>query len=330
MLRELAELTQIDEGNSAIVPGARLRSRGAGDLRAGNRPREVHPRGAPADRGHRQEHRREDPRAARDRPGGEARGAAPEAPGERGRAAAHPGPGTEGAREAARRARRKFHRRPAPGAGRAPRARARGLRREVRGEARPRRRQPGCGALARADADLDRPAPRAARRRAPARGARGDARLVLRLAAPLLRDDRGHRHRGGRERARAGDGRAGLDELRRARARTRGVEDERGHPPRSPDRPAGGGGAPARRRAPLLHRIQGPQHQAPPARARPRPDAQRIRALPHRGRRNRGRRERRADLPGARPALHPAGAARGRRRDRGRRERPAPAVRSAM
>ena len=64
-------------GRPAVVPRARLRERGAGDRRAGDRPRRAHRQGAPADRGHRQEHRRRRS-ASCSRPGrvAEARGAA--------------------------------------------------------------------------------------------------------------------------------------------------------------------------------------------------------------------------------------------------------------
>ena len=60
--------------------------------------------------------------------------------------------------------------------------------------------------------------------------------------------------------------------------------------------------APARRGAALLHRLEGAQHQAPPARARARLDAQRVRALRDRGRQGRRQRDRGADLRGARSA----------------------------
>ena len=129
-------------------------------------------------------------------------------------------------------------------------------------------------------ADLGRAAARDAHRRAPARGAGRHARVVLRLAAPLLGDDRRRRHRGRRARAGAGDGGARRDDARRSRARCaassktsvvtrRGTQvDLRVVAPQ-----------PARRRAALLHRLEGAQHQAAPARARARADAERIRAV---------------------------------------------------
>ena len=66
---------------------------------------------------------------------------------------------------------------------------------------------------------------------------------------------------------------------RRARARPRRVEDQRRHAPRHAGRSARRRRAPARRRAALLHGLEGPQHQAPPARARARAHAERVRAL---------------------------------------------------
>ena len=67
--------------------------------------------------------------------------------------------------------------------------------------------------------------------------------------------------------------------------------------------------APARRGAALLHRVEGAQHQAAPARARPRLDAERVRAVRARGRqghrqRDRGSRSTRAlGLPFIPPVL---------------------------
>ena len=75
MLRELAELTMLDEGDPqsfrvrAYESAAQAISAQATDLG------ELTAQGAAADRGHRQEHRGEDPRAAREREGREARGA---------------------------------------------------------------------------------------------------------------------------------------------------------------------------------------------------------------------------------------------------------------
>ena len=76
MLRELAELTMLDEGDPqsfrvrAYESAAQAIAAQATDLG------KLTVEGAAEDRGHRQEHRREDPRAARDRQGREARGAA--------------------------------------------------------------------------------------------------------------------------------------------------------------------------------------------------------------------------------------------------------------
>ena len=55
-------------------------------------------------------------------------------------------------------------------------------------------------------------------------------------------------------------------------------------------------------------------------------DAQRVRAVRARGRQGRGQRDRGGDLRGAGPAVHSAGAARGRRRDRGGGDRHAAAA----
>ena len=55
-------------------------------------------------------------------------------------------------------------------------------------------------------------------------------------------------------------------------------------------------------------------------------DAERVRAVRARRRQGHRQRDRGGDLRGARPAVHPAGAARGRGRDRGRRERRAAAA----
>ena len=145
-------------------------------------------------------------------------------------------------------------------------------------------------------------------------------RLDLRVAAAVLRDGRRRRHHGRRGRRRAGDGGALLHEPGRPRARPRRIEDQRRHPARHADRSAGGGRKAARRGAALLHRLEGAQHQAADAGAGARADAQRVRAVRDRGRPRRRQRDRGADLPGARSPLHPAGPARGRRRDRGGRE----------
>jgi DNA polymerase (family 10) len=111
-----------------------------------------------------------------------------------------------------------------------------------------------------------------------------------------------------RRRTRAGDGGARLDDRRRARARPRSGQDQRRHAPRDADRPARRGGPPARRGAPLLHGLEGAQHQAPPARPRARLDAERVRALRARRRarsspaRPRRRSTRRSACPGFRPS----------------------------
>ena len=121
-------------GGPPVLSRPRLRERGPGDLGAGQRSGPADGARAAADRGDRQEHRREDPRAARKGEGREAGGAPAEAPAQRGGAAADPGPGPEGAQAAARRAGRAVDRRSAPRAGRAEAARAR------RGSARSQRR----------------------------------------------------------------------------------------------------------------------------------------------------------------------------------------------
>ena len=71
------------------------------------------------------------------------------------------------------------------------------------------------------------------------RGARRDARLVLRLAAALLGDGGRHRRRRGGGAFGARHGCVRVDDVRRARARPRRVEDERGHAARDADRSAG-------------------------------------------------------------------------------------------
>ena len=81
MLRELAELTDARRGRPAVVPRARLRERGAGDRRAGDRPRQAHRRRS--SRRSRASARAPPRRSAScSRPGkvDEARGAAREAP----------------------------------------------------------------------------------------------------------------------------------------------------------------------------------------------------------------------------------------------------------
>ena len=193
---------------------------------------------------------------------------------------------------------------------------------EVRGEARASARAPRRAGRGRAHADLGRAAARRAHRGA-AR-ARSPASRTPRTAARCAASPRRSATSTSwsrRARRRAGDGGARRDDRRRSRARRgetktsvvtrRGTQIDLRVVAR----------APARRGAALLHRLEGPQHQAPQARARARLDAERVRALRDRGRQGRRQRDRGADLRGARPAVHPAGAARGRGRDRGRRER---------
>ena len=206
MLRDLAELTALDEADPQSFRVRAYESAAAAISVRGHRSRRAHREGAPADRRDRQGHGREDPRAARDGQGREARGAAPQASAERGRAAAHPGARTEGARQAAHRARRGVGRRPAPRARRAPRARSLRLRREIRGEAHARAPAPRRAGRGRAHADLGRAAAREADRRAHARGAGRIARRILRVAAALRGDGRRHRPRRGGERSGPGDG----------------------------------------------------------------------------------------------------------------------------
>ena len=328
MLRELAELTLLDEARPAVVPRARLRERGAGDRRAGDRSRPAHRRRA---RSRSRASARAPPtrsascsRRAGWRSSRTLRGKHPR---ERGRAAAHPGPRAEGGAggcapsSACSRSTTCAARSPSTGC-----AGSRGF--GAKSE------EKLAQALARLDAEgpVDRTpisvalplATRIVERLREVPGVThasycgslrrfsetiGDVDIVVAASEPG-----------------AGHGGARLDERGRARARARRREDERRHPPRDAGRPARRGAAPARRGAPLLHRLEGPQHQAPPARARPRPHAERVRALRDRRRPRRRERDRGADLRGARPALHPAGAARGRRRDRGRRGRAAPAA----
>ena len=301
MLHELAELTVLDEGdpNSFRV---RAYESAAQSIKAhAIRPGEAVRRGAAEDRGRRQEHGREDPRADRDRKGREAGGAARQAPAGRGGAAAHPGPRPEGGQAAARRAGRRLDRRPAPRARRAQAARPEGVRREVRGEADPVAGAPRTARVDRAHADLGGAAAGAEDRRAPGRGAGRDARVDVRFAAPLLGDDRRRRHPGVGAPIRSASWtrwwrcRRSTRVLGRGASKTsivtrRGTQvDVRVVAP-----------APARRGAALLHRVEGPQHQAAPARARPRVDAERVRAVRARGRQGHRQRDRGGDLPGAR------------------------------
>ena len=228
-------------GRPAVVPRARLRERRARDRRAGHRPRHADRQGAAEDRGHRQEHRRQDPRAARDRQGGEARGAArrstrasvvallriqglgPEG-GARGCAPSSASQSIDDLRAAL--AEHKLRE-------------LEGLRREVRGEARRRRWR---GSTRRAPSTARRSRWRCRWRRASSRALRevpgvthasycgslrrfsetiGDVDIVVAAA-----------------RRRAGDGGAGRDDLRRPRAGARRGQDQRRHPPRHAGRRA--------------------------------------------------------------------------------------------
>ena len=145
----------------------------------------------------------------------------------------------------------------------------------------------------------------------------GRACVDLRLAATILGDGGRRRHPGGGDRSRAGHGRGGEALRGRPRARPWQLEDQHRHPARHAGRRAGGGPRAARGGAALLHRLERAQHQASPAGAGPRPDAQRVR--PGEAGQRRGRRagDGGTDLRGARAAVHPAPAARGCRRDRG-------------
>ncbi len=134
-------------------------------------------------------------------------------------------------------------------------ARPQGLRREVGGQAGGGARAAGRAGRREPDAHLRRPATRRAHPRPPDRGAGRDARLVLRLAPPLLRDGRRHRHRRRREARGPRHGRARVDERRRPRPGQGRHQDQRRDPSRDADRPARRGGAAAGRGAAVLHGI---------------------------------------------------------------------------
>ena len=74
-----------------------------------------------------------------------------------------------------------------------------------------------------------------------------------------------------------------------------------------------------RRRAAVLHRLEGAQHRAARPRHPARLQAERVRPVSRRRRHARGRRDRGEHLRGAGPGVRSAGAAREPRRDRGRR-----------
>ena len=287
MLRELAELTHARRGRPAVVPRARLRERGAGDRRAGHRPRRAHGEGAPADPGHRQEHRRQDPRAARDRPVAKLEALRAKHPPSVVALLRIQGLGPKALRKLRASSASASIDDLRARARRAPRARA----------ARASARSPRRSSRARSRASTRRARSTARRSRSRCRSRRASSSalrevpgvthaVVLRLAAPLLAR-RSATSTSWWRRATPGPVMEALrrDERRRPRARARRVEDQRRHPPRHADRPARRRAAPARRRAALLHRLEGPQHQAAPARARARLDAERVRALRARGRR---------------------------------------------
>ena len=153
MLRELAELTMLDEGDPqsfrvrAYESAAQAIAAQATDLGR------LTAQGAAEDRGHRQEHRREDPRAARDGQGREARGAARRSTRAAwSRCCASRASGPKAVQAPARRARRAVDRRSARA--RSPStscATLKGFGAEVRGEARA-----GAGAARRSRASLER------------------------------------------------------------------------------------------------------------------------------------------------------------------------------
>ncbi len=242
-------------GRPAVVSRACLRERRPGDRCASDGSRKAHGQGASEDRGHRQKHRRQDPRAARDGQSHEARGLAAKTSVERRCAASDPRARTEGRCQAAGGAGGSVHRRPPKGPGRAQASRAQGFRCEVRGEARAIARAARRARVGRPHADFGRASARDAHRGADARPSGRDARVVLRVAATFLGDDRRHRHHRGGERAGANHGGARVDELRGPRPRARGREDERRHAPRHAGRRTRRRRSPARRRAALFHRL---------------------------------------------------------------------------
>ena len=252
-----------------------------------------------------------------------------QAPAERRRAAAHSGPRAEGAREAARRARRRVDRRPAQRARRAPRARPRGLRREVGGEARARGRSGSTRRARSAARPISVALPLATRIVARLREVPGVSHASycgsLRRFAETIGDI--DIVVAASDPAPVMEALVSMSCVERVLARGESktsVVTQRGTQVDLRVVAA----APARRRAALLHRLEGTQHQAAPARARARTHAERVRAVGDRGRTGRGERDRGADLRRARAAVDPARAARGRGRDRrGRGRAPARADR---
>ena len=111
-----------------------------------------------------------------------------------------------------------------------------------------------------------------------------------------------------------------------ARRRGAGPRREQGQRQSGPRRLAGGcaraGAREFRRRAAILHRQQGPQRGHPHARREDGAEAQRVRPVSRGGRYAGGGRDRSRRLPGARPALDSARAARKLRRNRSRRRGP--------
>ncbi len=210
MLTELGELTMLEEGDPQSFRVRAYESAAPRRRRPGHRPRQADGQGAAEDRGHRQEHRRQDPRAARDRQGGQAGGPAAAPPARGGGPAAHPRAGAQDAQPPAGRSGGAVARRPARRPGRPQAARPQGLRREVGGEA-----EPGPGPHARSTGPWT-----ARRSRWPCRWR---TQVVDQLAAlpgvshasycgSLRRFSETigrRRHRGGGGGARAGDGRAG-------------------------------------------------------------------------------------------------------------------------
>ena len=145
-----------------------------------------------------------------------------------------------------------------------------------------------------------RPRPRRGRdragrgdRRAPRRAARGRGGHVRRQPAAHARDDRRRRRAGGLARSgrrargvpRAAAGHPGA---RRGRQEVVGA-----HRARHPGRPARGRARRLRRRAAVLHRLQGAQRPHPRARRAPQAAAQRVRPVPPRRGRRAGRAHRR-------------------------------------
>ena len=86
------------------------------------------------------------------------------------------------------------------------------------------------------------------------------------------------------QRRRAGDGGAGGDDASSIACWCAATPRPASSPAAARRSTARGGAAPARRGAAVLHRLEGPQHQAAPARAGARADAERVRAVRDRGR----------------------------------------------